>query len=69
VKGAGRVTQVSIDGDAATGKVLADGLDSPTSLAVTRGAYFVTEGQIGHFLGLVAGPPSLPFQVRRVASH
>jgi sugar lactone lactonase YvrE len=69
VEGAGRVTQLSINGAAATGKVLADGLDSPTSLAVTKGAYWVTEGQLGHFLGLVAGPPTLPFHVRRVDSH
>jgi hypothetical protein len=69
VEGAGRLTQVSINGDAATTKVLADGLDSPTSLALTKGAYWITEGQLGHFLGLVAGPPTLPFQVRRVDSH
>lgn len=69
VEGAGRITQVSINGAAATSKVLADGLDSPTSLAVTKGAYWITEGQLGHFLGLVAGPPTLPFQVRRVDSH
>jgi sugar lactone lactonase YvrE len=67
-EGAGRITQLAITGDAATGTVVASGLDSPTSLAVTQGAYFVTEGQLGHFLGLVAGPPSLPFATRRVAT-
>ena len=68
-EGAGRITQLAITGDAATGTVVASGLDSPTSLAVTQGAYFVTEGQLGHFLGLVAGPPNLPFATRRVVTH
>ena len=67
-EGAGRITQLTVTGTTATGSVVADGLDSPTSLAVTQGAYFVTEGQLGHFLGLVAGPPSLPFVTRRVTA-
>jgi hypothetical protein len=67
-EGAGRLTQVALQGDAATGTVLASGLDSPTSVALTDGAYWVTEGQIGHFLGLVDGPPGLPFDVRRVVA-
>lgn len=69
VEGAGRLTQLSLDGDAATGTVLASGLDSPTSVALTEGAYWITEGQLGHFLGLVDGPPGLPFDVRRIAAR
>ncbi|MEO7733589.1 MAG: hypothetical protein ABIY55_21680, partial [Kofleriaceae bacterium] len=54
-EGAGRLTRIALQGDAATATVLASGLDSPTSVALTDGAYWVTEGQIGHFLGLVDG--------------
>ncbi len=67
-EGTGRLTQVSLRGDAATSKVLADGLDSPTSVVLTDGAYWVTEGQLGYFLGLVQGTPTLPFSIRRVAA-
>ncbi|MEO7734704.1 MAG: hypothetical protein ABIY55_27350, partial [Kofleriaceae bacterium] len=67
-EGAGRITQVNLDGDAATATVLASGLDSPTSVVLTDGAYWATEGQLGHFLGLIDGPPGLPFDVRRIAA-
>jgi len=68
-EGAGRITEVSLQGNAATGKVLADGLDSPTSVVVTDGAYFATEGQLGYFLGLLEGAPALPFDVRRIVAR
>jgi sugar lactone lactonase YvrE len=48
-----------------TKTVLADGLDEPTAVALTRWGMWVTEGQV---LRLQAGePPHLPFKVRRVS--
>ena len=67
-QGAGRISQVTLDGDAGALTALGTGLDSPTSVVVTDGAYFATEGQLGHFLGLIDGPPGLPFDIRRVAA-
>ncbi|HEX4423517.1 MAG TPA: hypothetical protein VH165_36660 [Kofleriaceae bacterium] len=64
---AGQLSQLELHGDTATGHVVASGLVSPTSVALTQGAYWVTEGQIAHFLGLDTSPPGLPFDVRRVA--
>jgi sugar lactone lactonase YvrE len=58
----GRLLRVNV----ATGTktVLAEGLDEPTAVAVTRSGMWVTEGQV---LRLQAGqPPNLPFKVRRV---
>ena len=61
---AGRLTRVTVgDGHATT---LAAGLDQPTSVAVRDGTAWVTQGQLGHILGTVAGPPALPFVVTPV---
>lgn len=67
VEGAGRLSEVTLSGAAATARVLADGLDSPTSVATYGRQAWVSEGQLGHFLGLVSGPPKTPFVLRRVA--
>jgi sugar lactone lactonase YvrE len=63
---AGQITQVDLTGDTATATALATGLDSPTSVVLTEDAYWASEGQLGHFLGIIDGPPGLPFAVRRI---
>jgi hypothetical protein len=61
----GRLTKVStIDG---TVTVVRSGLDLPTGVVIAKDDYLVTEGQLGHLLGFVQGPPSLPFKVQRFA--
>lgn len=60
---AGRLTEIR-DGRAVT---LAAGLAQPTSVAVLAGDAWVAEGQLGHVLGTLPGPPALPFVVTRVA--
>lgn len=60
---AGRLTEVR-DGRATA---LATGLAQPTSVTVIGGDAWVAEGQLGHILGTLAGPPALPFVVTRVA--
>lgn len=44
--------------------VLADGLDEPTAVAITRSGYWVSEGQV--LRQQTGEPPHLPFKVRRV---
>jgi sugar lactone lactonase YvrE len=65
--GAGNLTQVAINGNTATATVLQNGLNGPTSVAMFGGYGWVSEGQLGHFLGTISGPPSTPFLVRRFA--
>jgi sugar lactone lactonase YvrE len=64
---AGRLTRVAISGDTATTTAIAEGLSGPTSVAAVDTSYWVTEGQLGHFLGTAPGSPSLPFLIKRVA--
>lgn len=66
VEGAGRLSRVAISGTTATATTLADKLDGPTSVVQYEKEAWVTEGQLGHFLGTIAGPPRTPFLVRRV---
>jgi hypothetical protein len=67
VEGAGgRLTKVALSGDSGTATAIAEQLNGPTSVAVMGSDYWVTEGQIGHFLGTLPGPPSLPFLVKRI---
>jgi len=65
VEGAGRLTQVAIDGDAGTATTLVNHLDGPSSVVTVADQHWITEGQVGIFFGLVQGPPSLPFSARR----
>jgi sugar lactone lactonase YvrE len=67
VEGVGRLTRVAISDSTATSTTISNRLDSPTSVVRMKGSYWVTEGQLGHLLGLVAGPPSVPFLVKRIA--
>lgn len=66
-EGVGRLTKVTVSGTTATATALKDGLNGPTSVAQFGGYGWVSEGQLGHFLGTLSGPPSAPFLVRRVA--
>ena len=61
----GKLTQIALpDG---TASPLATGLAAPTSVTVHASTAWVTEGQLGHILGTVPGPPTLPFDLARVA--
>lgn len=62
----GELVRVSLSGAAGTSTLVRDGLNMPTSVAVTGSTYWVTEGQIGVLFGLVPGPPVLPFVVTPV---
>lgn len=66
IEGVGRLTRLDLDGDRATGTVLADDLDQPTSVVVTRGSAWVSQGQIGRLFAMPSQPPILPFSIRRV---
>jgi streptogramin lyase len=59
-----RLTRVTLPDGHAT--ALASGLAQPTSVIAHGATAWVSEGQLGHILGTVAGPPSLPFDLRRV---
>ena len=50
----------------ASATVLKDQLNGPTSVVRYDQAAWITEGQLGHLFGSIAGPPSAPFLVRRV---
>lgn len=67
VEGVGRLTKVAVSGSTATATVLKDGLNGATAVARYGGYGWVSQGQLGHFLGTLSGPPSTPFLVRRVA--
>ena len=66
VEGAGRLTRVAVSGATASATVLKDQLNGPTSVVRYDQAAWITEGQLGHLFGSIAGPPSAPFLVRRV---
>jgi hypothetical protein len=65
VEGSGRLPKIVVSGDKATASVLVNRLDAPTSVVTVNGQNWVSEGQLGVFLGAVEGPPHLPFLVRR----
>lgn len=66
VEGAGRLTRVAVNGATASATVLKDQLNGPTSVVRYEKSAWITEGQLGHLFGSIAGPPSAPFLVRRV---
>jgi hypothetical protein len=61
----GQLNRVVVTGTTATSTTLESGLDGPTSVVRTSDGLWVTEGQLAILLGLQAGPPNLPFKVRR----
>jgi sugar lactone lactonase YvrE len=63
---AGKLTKIAISGSTGTTTTLASALNGPSSVVKVGDNYWVTEGQLGHFLGTIPGPPSLPFLVRRI---
>ncbi len=58
----GRLLRVNVVTKTKT--VLAEGLDEPTAVAITRAGLWVTEGQV--LRQQTGEPPHLPFKVRRV---
>lgn len=66
VEGAGRLTRLKISGNTATGVYLSNRLDEPTSVTRVGSNYYVTEGQLSHFLAMPMTQPRVPFLVRRV---
>jgi sugar lactone lactonase YvrE len=67
VEGTGQLVKVSVSGTAGTRTVLKDGLNGPTSVTVYKNQYWISEGQLGHLLGQIAGPPG-PFKLQRVVA-
>jgi sugar lactone lactonase YvrE len=63
--GGNRLTKVTVSDTTGASTALVNRLDTPTSVVVSGGSYWITEGQLPHFLGAVSGPPNLPFLVRR----
>lgn len=67
----GKLTRVvpSTSAATATATAVATGLDSPTSLARVGAITWVTEGQLGFFLGAKTGMPKTPFRVVPVTAR
>ncbi|MBA2538399.1 MAG: hypothetical protein H0V17_02085 [Deltaproteobacteria bacterium] len=63
IEGAGRLTQVALDGTATT---IASDLDMPTAVVVARGSAWVSEGQLGRLFASPQQAPNLPFAIRRI---
>jgi len=64
---ANSLTYISLGaGDTGTLRVLADGMEGPTTFALFAGSAWVAEGQLGKLFNPSSGSPSLPFRVRRV---
>jgi hypothetical protein len=66
VEGAGRLTRLQVSGNAATGVYLSTRLDEPTSVTRIGSNYWVSEGQLSHFLAMPMTQPRVPFLIRRV---
>lgn len=66
-EGAGRLTKVTVNGTSATATMIAGSLNGPTSVVRHQQSAWVSEGQLGHLFGQIAGPPSKPFSLRRIA--
>lgn len=66
IEGAGRLTRLKISGNTATGVYLSTRLDEPTSVTKIGSNYWVTEGQLSHFLAMPMTQPNVPFLIRRV---
>jgi sugar lactone lactonase YvrE len=66
---AGQLVKIALSGTTATATPIATGLNGPTSVVQIANNYYVSEGQLGYFTGQLSGSPSLPFDVRVIASH
>ena len=64
----GTLTKVALSGTTGTSSVLASGLNGPTGVVKIGSAFYVSEGQLGHLTGAIAGPPTTPFTVRVIAA-
>jgi len=68
VDGAGALVTVKVTGATGALTPIANGLDGPTGVALARGSYWVSEGQLGTSL-LTGQPPHLPFVVKRIVAY
>jgi hypothetical protein len=59
----GKLTKVALSGAAGTGTTIASGFKGPTSVARSGGSYWVSEGQLSHFVN--GTTPTTPFTVKR----
>lgn len=64
---ANRLSKLTLHGNTASSAPLASDLDMPSSVVVTRGSAWVTEGQLGRLFAQPSQSPNLPFAIRRVA--
>lgn len=64
---AGSLSRIALDPRTRSGvvSVIADGLDSPTTVAVVGVEAFVVQGQLDHFFGMDPSPPG-PFLLARI---
>ena len=61
---AGRVSHFTFDGaGVASREVLAQGLDFPATVAITKAGAWTCEAQTDHLLGIDPNPPTTPFKV------
>ena len=63
---AGALAKLVISGSTATSSTIGTGLNGPTSVVKVGTTFWVSEGQLGHLTGAIAGPPTLPFDVKAV---
>lgn len=66
-EGAGRLTRLTVNGTSATATMIAGSLNGPTSVVRHQQTAWVSEGQLGHLFGQIAGPPTQPFLLKRIA--
>ncbi len=59
----GRITRLSVKGDAVEVTTLADGIASPTGVDVRGGTLGYVQGQLGALFNATAPRPSLPFKL------
>lgn len=59
----GELTKVELSGTTGTATTIASGFDFPTSVARSGGSYWVSEGQLDHFVD--GTTPTTPFTLKR----
>lgn len=66
---AGRISRITVKGDAAEVTTLAEGIAQPTAVAVANGTVWYVQGQLGALFNPNAPRPSLPFRLTPVAAR
>lgn len=62
----GAILQIDLTGDSGTGRMIADQLDQPTSIALVGDDAWIAEGQILRLIGVDDTGLNLPFVLRRL---